>query len=127
MYIDRENEMAKDLDLQGTRLSLERLRIELTERMKDPSNRVQLRSENSSDPSMMAQRYILRQANSNALARAEQLLDQVENALARLDAGSYGICSGCGGKIPPGRLKALPYAEFCVECKEINESNSITP
>ena len=44
------------------------------------------------------------------------LLGKVRHALARIDAGSYGICESCGRPIPVERLDALPYATLCVEC-----------
>ena len=50
-----------------------------------------------------------------------QLLDQnreqVERALERLHEGSYGICEGCGRRIPGERLRYQPAATRCVECQ----------
>lgn len=46
------------------------------------------------------------------------LLHKVENALARIDRGEYGICESCGNDIPTARLDALPYATFCVDCAQ---------
>lgn len=43
------------------------------------------------------------------------MLSQIDAALARLDAGTYGICESCGKPIPPSRLEALPYATLCIE------------
>ncbi|MCB0088530.1 MAG: TraR/DksA C4-type zinc finger protein [Caldilineaceae bacterium] len=48
----------------------------------------------------------------------QQLLDQVEQALARLKDGSYGECVECGQPINPQRLEILPYATLCIECQE---------
>lgn len=45
-------------------------------------------------------------------------LGDISRALARLDAGDYGICTSCGEPINPGRLEALPYAELCIACAE---------
>jgi RNA polymerase-binding transcription factor DksA len=45
-------------------------------------------------------------------------LRQVDEALARLDAGAYGVCAGCGRPIPAGRLEARPFATHCVSCAE---------
>jgi hypothetical protein len=39
---------------------------------------------------------------------------QVEHALARIDAGSFGRCQACGGAIEAERLDALPYATLCL-------------
>ena len=49
-------------------------------------------------------------------ANAQDLLTKVEEALARLDAGSYGNCAECNKAIPMTRLDALPYATLCVDC-----------
>jgi RNA polymerase-binding transcription factor DksA len=49
-------------------------------------------------------------------AAAEAELAQVERALARLDAGKYGICEQCGIDIEPARLRAAPQATLCATC-----------
>lgn len=43
-------------------------------------------------------------------------LQQIDAAIARLDAGEYGVCRDCGQEIDPRRLAALPYAVLCTEC-----------
>ncbi|HEX9051440.1 MAG TPA: TraR/DksA C4-type zinc finger protein [Anaeromyxobacter sp.] len=43
-------------------------------------------------------------------------LVQIDAALARLDAGEYGLCADCEQEIDPRRLRALPYALLCAEC-----------
>ncbi len=50
-----------------------------------------------------------------------QELRQIEDALARIHSGSYGVCKNCGTMIPRHRLKALPFATLCVKCKEEEE------
>ncbi len=50
-------------------------------------------------------------------AQARVAIDEIDRALAKIDAGSYGICEQCGQPIPKARLKALPYATLCVACK----------
>lgn len=49
-------------------------------------------------------------------------LKQIEDALKRIDAGTYGTCDMCGVTIPIGRLKAKPFARYCTECREAYES-----
>jgi DnaK suppressor protein len=51
-----------------------------------------------------------------------QELRQIEDALARIHSGSYGVCKNCGAMIPRNRLKALPFATLCVKCKEKEEA-----
>lgn len=49
--------------------------------------------------------------------RANQHLELVDAALARLDAGTFGRCLRCGKPIPDGRLEALPWAAHCIDCQ----------
>ena len=46
---------------------------------------------------------------------------QVEHAIARLAAGTYGVCESCGNSIAKARLQALPHATLCVTCKQREE------
>ena len=43
-------------------------------------------------------------------------IDQVDAALARIDAGTYGRCTGCGTSIPEERLELRPFSATCVAC-----------
>jgi RNA polymerase-binding transcription factor len=46
------------------------------------------------------------------------LLRAIEEALVRIDQGSYGVCQICGKPIPKVRLDAVPWTRVCRECKE---------
>lgn len=48
-------------------------------------------------------------------------LHRVEEALGRLENGTYGYCFECGGEISERRLRALPFAVRCRDCEEANE------
>jgi DnaK suppressor protein len=50
-----------------------------------------------------------------------ETLTKINEALARLDAGTYGYCPECGGEISQQRLRALPFAVRCKECEEARE------
>lgn len=50
------------------------------------------------------------------LARAEAELTEVNEALRRLDDGSYGTCEACGEAITEGQLDADPFARRCIAC-----------
>jgi DnaK suppressor protein len=52
---------------------------------------------------------------------AEHLLTNIDEALSRIDAGTYGSCVRCGKPIGDERLAALPYAAKCIECKRLEE------
>ena len=51
--------------------------------------------------------------------RATAQLALVDAALARLDEGTFGTCVRCGKPIPAGRLEALPWAAYCIDCQRI--------
>lgn len=55
---------------------------------------------------------------SGVLDNARLELREVEAALARWDAGTYGVCVDCGRPIPPARLEVRPFADRCVPCAE---------
>ncbi len=51
------------------------------------------------------------------LDNEKTLLAEVQQALARIDNGTYGICSNCGQPIPEKRLEAIPWATLCLTCE----------
>jgi DnaK suppressor protein len=48
-------------------------------------------------------------------------LGDIEAALERMDAGTYGQCTDCGVTIPPARLHAYPTAKRCIDCQTVAE------
>ncbi len=52
---------------------------------------------------------------------AKRLLYQVEQALCRMDEGTYGLCQECGLSIDRARLDAIPYTCFCMDCASRHE------
>ncbi len=53
--------------------------------------------------------------------RDSEQLEDIEAALARIDAGTYGICAACGEEIPKARLDAVPWAILCIRDQEISD------
>lgn len=45
-----------------------------------------------------------------------QEISQINRALSEIDHGTYGVCTGCGVNIDPGRLEILPFATTCIKC-----------
>ena len=56
--------------------------------------------------------------NLAMVQQQERLLAQIDAAILRHKAGSYGRCLGCGEDIPLPRLSALPFAQRCAGCQE---------
>ncbi|MDX9796261.1 MAG: RNA polymerase-binding protein DksA [Sulfurimonadaceae bacterium] len=48
-------------------------------------------------------------------------LNEIDDALKRINNGTYGICEMCDETIALGRLRAKPFAKFCTPCREIYE------
>ena len=74
------------------------------------------------DPFDMAQDSEERDAAYQIAEIESNAVEQIENAIQRMDAGTYGECETCGDAIPTARLKALPSASLCVACKEKQEA-----
>ena len=55
------------------------------------------------------------------LGGEEDVLEQIEAAIERIEDGSYDRCEECGGQIPKSRLDAIPYAAKCVRCASQQE------
>lgn len=53
--------------------------------------------------------------------RERKLMNKIEEALSRIDDGSYGVCEGCGEDIAVKRLEARPVAKYCIDCKTKQE------
>ena len=52
---------------------------------------------------------------------SEHVLAAIEEALRRIDEGSFGTCARCGQPIAEERLEAIPYAIRCIDCKRLEE------
>lgn len=62
-----------------------------------------------------------REVDESLEENAELIVREIDDALARIDAGTYGTCVRCGQPIPDERLAAVPYAVLCVSCKRDEE------
>jgi len=49
---------------------------------------------------------------------AHRRLKEVEDALMRIERGEYGVCLRCNKNIEVSRLRAVPYARYCIKCQE---------
>lgn len=63
-----------------------------------------------------------------SLSRAsveQKILYEIDEALKRIEDNEYGICMTCGNLIAKNRLKAVPYAKFCITCQGDEERNKV--
>ncbi len=54
--------------------------------------------------------------------RERKLLSKIDEAIARIDDGSYGVCEDCGEEIGIKRLEARPVTMLCIDCKTLQET-----
>jgi RNA polymerase-binding transcription factor DksA len=55
------------------------------------------------------------------LSQEQDALYEIEEALKRIDGGTYGVCEMSGKPIPHARLEAIPFARYTVECQTLIE------
>ena len=62
-----------------------------------------------------------RELSMNIVTSEQELLYQIDDALKRLDEGTFGLCQQCSQPITMSRLKAVPYASMCITCQRAKE------
>lgn len=106
-------------ELQTTIDQLNQLKTELTQRIKAIGDDIHHKTE-PVEKDFAEQ--VTQQENDDVLkaidGEAQQTVRLIDNALARIKAGTYGTCSICGEEIAGARLKALPYVTTCIRCAE---------
>ncbi len=60
------------------------------------------------------------------LSSERKILAEINEALDRIENGTYGICEGKGESIPKARIEAIPWARYCVTCATLVEKGSLT-
>ena len=78
------------------------------ENLPDPTDRAALESDRN---------FLLRIRD-----RERKLISKIQEAIGRIEDGSYGICESCGEEISEARLKARPVTTLCIDCKKQQEA-----
>ncbi len=82
------------------------------------SDREEILIENAAEDFDRLQQQMNREVAIRNLDRESKLLKEVQGALKRIDEGTFGVCLRCEEDIPVKRLRALPWAAYCVPCQE---------
>lgn len=77
--------------------------------------------ENFPDPTDRASLESNRNAMLRIRDRERKLINKIDEALTRIDDGTYGLCEACSGPIGLDRLKARPVTTLCIDCKSDQE------
>jgi DnaK suppressor protein len=86
--------------------------------------RESIRIHQVADPLDMTQQAAEREIAVHNLDRDSALLQRLRSAMTRLNDGSYGVCLQCDEEIAPKRLKAIPWAELCIQCQEMADCSA---
>jgi DnaK suppressor protein len=112
---------------------LERQRQKLLEKQRELRAALNLNSqqgetaeEEVKDPLDAAVTYTNRELVARQVDQYRQLLQDVEDALERIEDGSYGVCLGSGEPIPVKRLEAIPWARYTAAYQEKIEQGLVS-
>jgi DnaK suppressor protein len=115
-----------DTELAEVRIELEKeaaaLRAELGESQAQIAARLGDAATEAGDDEADTSSKLFEREHELALSNnTRELLEQTEHALARIEAGTYGVCESCGKAVGKARLLAFPRATLCVTCKQRQE------
>ena len=94
------------------------LETRLKEAIQSEGSRESIRIQQVADPVDMTLQAAERELAMKGLDRRAGLVRQLRAALDRIEDGTYGICCECEEEIAPKRLKAIPWAQLCIQCQE---------
>ena len=77
--------------------------------------------EATQDPADMAANAYTKELLISMSANDRKLLELIDEALARIEAGEYGECVNCGELVQEKRLEAVPWARYCLKCQDLQE------
>jgi DnaK suppressor protein len=111
--------MAIDIEKMKRRLEAKQAELQqqlagLTEAKPTPVDPIEI-SEGSQDFEEIAVDFLETQQEQSIQVNEQALLTEVQNALKRIEDGTYGHCVDCDKLIPEKRLEAIPWASRCVE------------
>jgi DnaK suppressor protein len=104
-----------EADVSTAREEIREVEDALAERLTDPVEGA------GDDPADTGAKAFQREHDLALAYNTRDLLAKSEQAIERMDAGTYGICESCGRAIGKARLQAFPRATLCVTCKQREE------
>ena len=102
-------------EVSGLRAEIDQAESQIAERLGDAVG------DAGDDPADAGAKTYQREHELALTQNARELLEQSQQALARIEAGTVGSCASCGQPIGKARLQAFPRATLCVACKQREE------
>lgn len=109
--------MPSHIDIEKMEKRLKKEQKELAEQIASEREKVEPSFSTNPDRTEIAQEYQFRGRRMSVLDRLEEQLLDINQALERIEEGTYGVCTNCGQPIQAERLEALPWAELCINCQ----------
>jgi RNA polymerase-binding protein DksA len=109
--------MEKQVDLAVMKKRLRKQQKVLKTRLDVEREKAEPGSIANPDRADLAHEYAYRAGRISMVEQLEEQLDDIEQALQRIEDGTYGECNNCGKSIMPERLEALPSADLCIDCQ----------
>lgn len=100
---------------------LEKMKKDIYADVEQTLTEMNTQSGNIPDPNDRASVESDRSFELRLRGREQKLMEKIDEALARIEEGTYGICDECGEDITVKRLEARPVAKFCIDCKTKQE------
>lgn len=111
-----------DTKLLAIKKKLVKQRVELLSEAEHTLNhKISTEKESFPDPTDQAVAELDNNFLLKLRGREQKLLKKIDEAIARIEDGSYGVCESCGEQISIKRLEARPVTTLCIECKTRQE------
>jgi len=101
---------------------LEDRRREIHEKLRSLRERIPMEAHDVRDAEEQSVDDFVQEVDLALMQMKSETLKKIDQALLRLDEGTYGRCQECDLEIPAPRLRALPFAALCRDCQEETES-----
>ncbi len=111
----------EEKDLLRFKEKLTAMKAEINSELEKTLNEMTRQTGNIPDPNDRASVESDRGFELRIRGRERKLIEKIEEALGRIDDGTYGVCAGCGEDISLKRLEARPVAKYCIDCKTLEE------
>ncbi|NLB05787.1 MAG: RNA polymerase-binding protein DksA [Desulfobulbaceae bacterium] len=108
-------------ELSQFKKQLESMKVDINSDVEKTLTEMTSQTGNIPDPNDRATMESDRSFELRIRGRERKLMEKVDEALARIEDGTSGICAGCGEEIAVKRLQARPVAKFCIDCKTKQE------
>jgi len=103
------------------KLLLKQRRVLLSEVVQTLNSKIDAEKESFPDPTDQAVAELYNNLLLKLRGRERKLLKKIDEAISRMNSGTYGVCVECGGQISVKRLEARPVTTLCIKCKTQQE------